>query len=443
MSEKLGNDLIEGGVVSADQVRAANENAVLHGGTLAESLFELGFIDDTALAKYVSEKLDVGFVSDDLLGLIDPEMIQIIPEDIAGEHHVMPIEFSNGVLEIAVSDPFDQRISDEIEFFTGFPVKPMVATIRGLARALKSYYGITWNVRPPSLAKAEESVLVNWEQMTEPTAVVKPQPPVAPAPLLEQPAWESPTVRMTPVVAAAPEAVLGDTAPIPAVAPASSPAPAPASATASASAPALSPPRTRPRPRPPADAEIVDEIMGLIHAEEGPQRKPIAARRRRDKERALSVDDALTALAAASSRDDMAELALDALTPQADRVLLATLKGELIVGWAGRGPALSLTKARSFLVPLSLPSVFQQALTTQDVVEDKPGSGPIDLFMTAFLGGTPPARVTAVPVVARGRTVAFIYGDVALASRPSAADAFLRVGAALGAAFDRLLGSAA
>ena len=187
---------------------------------------------------------------------------------------------------------------------------------------------------------------------------------------------------------------------------------------------------------------MLDEIMGMVHAEDGVRRKPAAARRRHAEERTLSFDDAILALAAAPDRDEIAEIAMAALAPHVDRLLLSTLKGELIVGWTGRGTALSPAKARSFLAPLSLPSVFQQALTSQDVVEDKPGTGPIDLFMTAFLGGTPPARVTAVPVAARGRTVAFVYGDVESAARSSAANAFLRVSAAMGVAFARLLDSA-
>ncbi len=65
-----------------------------------------------------------------------------ISTKIAFQYFVLPVELKNGVLQIAVSDPFDAAMMNAVRFDAKMPVSFALATRSEIEKALKKYYGV-------------------------------------------------------------------------------------------------------------------------------------------------------------------------------------------------------------------------------------------------------------------------------------------------------------
>lgn len=71
---------------------------------------------------------------------VDPSLRRIVPEEVAKRHKIMPIDFDNNMLNIAVSDPTEHSAKDELQAKTGFTVLESVATPQDITQAIHQFY---------------------------------------------------------------------------------------------------------------------------------------------------------------------------------------------------------------------------------------------------------------------------------------------------------------
>ncbi len=102
-----------------------------------------GAVDDDVLTEFYAAKLVVPRVAASDLARIPAAVLRRIPPDMAAEFRVVPV-WSDGDhnLTLAMSDPADQHVADEVAFFTGASVVRAVATQLQIAWALAHYYGV-------------------------------------------------------------------------------------------------------------------------------------------------------------------------------------------------------------------------------------------------------------------------------------------------------------
>ncbi|HTE56169.1 MAG TPA: hypothetical protein VK698_35195 [Kofleriaceae bacterium] len=143
MAEDPGFLLVQAGLVRDDQLLTAREARAQGGGTLGEHLVMAGSVDDDALTEFYASKLVIPRVAADELARIPPSVLKRIPADMAAEFRVVPIS-SDGELNLtlAMSDPADKHVVDEVAFFTGTYVVRAVATQLQIAWCLAHYYGV-------------------------------------------------------------------------------------------------------------------------------------------------------------------------------------------------------------------------------------------------------------------------------------------------------------
>ena len=65
-----------------------------------------------------------------------------IPTKVAAAHHVIPVRITDGVLEVAASDPFNTALLNAVRFAARGPVRFLLATREELERAYEKYYGV-------------------------------------------------------------------------------------------------------------------------------------------------------------------------------------------------------------------------------------------------------------------------------------------------------------
>jgi hypothetical protein len=147
MALKLGELLINEGLLTNEQLEEALKCQVIFGIKLGSSLIELGFIDEISLVKLLSKKLGVPAVTQKELTEIPHSIYSLLPSAVAEKYRALPFKLENRRLSVAMSDPTDFKAIDEISFVTGHIIQPFIAPDINVSFALEKYYQIKRDMR--------------------------------------------------------------------------------------------------------------------------------------------------------------------------------------------------------------------------------------------------------------------------------------------------------
>ena len=140
---RLGDVLVNSGVITAEQLQKGLELQKGSGRKLGETLVDEGITTEENIAKALSSQL--GYEMVDLQDVsIDEEILNLVPPSILKKHKMIPFEYSRtgmNVLRVAMSDPMNMAAMDDINIITNLQVEPVVATPRDVMLALDRYYG--------------------------------------------------------------------------------------------------------------------------------------------------------------------------------------------------------------------------------------------------------------------------------------------------------------
>ena len=153
MQMKVGNILVKERIISEAQLEEALRNQVIFGGRLGTNLIELGYLTAEQLAEYLSRSKGVPQARPGELHSIHPEVIALIPAEIAKKHQVIPVRLDKKRLTVAMADPGDLATIDKLSFMTGMYINPLVIPELLLIMALERYYKIKREIRYIAIAK--------------------------------------------------------------------------------------------------------------------------------------------------------------------------------------------------------------------------------------------------------------------------------------------------
>lgn len=159
---RLGELLIEHGLISESQLASALQHQRQLGGRVGEALVALGFISEGAMMQGLSESLQLPMV--DLARVVpDREALVLLDVAVCEKHRVYPVALrSSGprgvqTLILAMGNPLDIAAIDEIAFITDKHVRPVVAQYDTVDLAIaRDYRGQQVTIAPLSFAKAGE-----------------------------------------------------------------------------------------------------------------------------------------------------------------------------------------------------------------------------------------------------------------------------------------------
>ncbi len=132
--------LIDQGILGAEQVADAESHAKQTGDKIANSLVKLGYATDSevmlALSTYHKmEYVDLNEVD------ISEDIIELMPESVARENLVLPMNENDGRLKVLISDPGDVDTLEKLRFILNRDVKPALATRSQISEAINRFYG--------------------------------------------------------------------------------------------------------------------------------------------------------------------------------------------------------------------------------------------------------------------------------------------------------------
>lgn len=136
--KRLGDLLVDVGEITRDQLSEAL-NAKKDGQKLGDVLVERGFINEQQLIEVLEFQLGVPHVVLHRYP-IDTSLIKLVPIEFAIRNVVIPIEKNQQELTVAMNDPMDYFVIDDLRLSTGFQIKPVIATKEEIIGAIHKYY---------------------------------------------------------------------------------------------------------------------------------------------------------------------------------------------------------------------------------------------------------------------------------------------------------------
>jgi len=135
---KLGEILIELGLINAEGLKRALEVQSREGGTLARVVSGLGLVDEKAVSSAIADWFD--FECLERLP-VAPETARLIPQEFCEKRLIAAVGVQNRTLRLAMVDPFDMPTIQDVEFMTNMRVVPVVSTESAIRDVLTRLYG--------------------------------------------------------------------------------------------------------------------------------------------------------------------------------------------------------------------------------------------------------------------------------------------------------------
>src|SRR3989339_1919978 len=133
-------------ILSPEQLAKAQEESKKNNEPLQSSILRLEMMSRVDMLRVLSQEWGVKAVNLDEIE-IDPETVKVIPEATARRHRAVPFVKEENVLFVAMADPRDFFVIEDIQLRTNFEVQAYLAFPEDLNKALDKAYGLASSVK--------------------------------------------------------------------------------------------------------------------------------------------------------------------------------------------------------------------------------------------------------------------------------------------------------
>lgn len=169
MLHELGTMLVKAGKITDEQLTKALELQKKGDEKLGQILVRTGAIsDEDELSEFIGKQLNMGALRLSDIEL-NPEVVKMIPSDIARKFNVIAITKLGKTLVVAISDPNNIYVLDAIKFITGYNVQPVISPEKAIQKAIDAYYKDTGSIDEILKGLKEEGLEVIGQSEEVPT----------------------------------------------------------------------------------------------------------------------------------------------------------------------------------------------------------------------------------------------------------------------------------
>lgn len=140
IAKQIGELLVERKVVTPEQLQEALKLQQAKGGLLGQILVGMGYATEEAVAQAVTAQYGFPYLPLKSYA-IDPELLRLIPENVARQYCLVPVDHIGDTLTIAMADPLDPRVIEDIEMLSRCSVQIFVSTVTEVMEAIQRSYG--------------------------------------------------------------------------------------------------------------------------------------------------------------------------------------------------------------------------------------------------------------------------------------------------------------
>lgn len=142
--KKLGEILLEAGIIDKFQLKAALAEQAKWGGRLGNHLVQMGILTEDLLVKGLSTQLKIPNLDLAAIDSIPNHVLKLVPQELAEKFHLMPVAVktikNKKTLIVAMGDPTNLDAIDELRFRTGYIIKAAVAGDTAIEMAIRRHY---------------------------------------------------------------------------------------------------------------------------------------------------------------------------------------------------------------------------------------------------------------------------------------------------------------
>lgn len=140
--KRLGDQLVDAGLITEEQLSKALEEQKNTKTKLGETIMAMGFVSDADFAKFMHNSQGFELATDDDLKEADPKAIEMVSDEVIKKHEIIPFGFESITeIKVAMSDPMNLAIIDDITMVTGLDVVPYYAPQKMINIYLDKMYG--------------------------------------------------------------------------------------------------------------------------------------------------------------------------------------------------------------------------------------------------------------------------------------------------------------
>lgn len=134
--ENFGTVLVGEGLLTLEQLQQARSLQAESGEALTRVLVEERMVDETKLVRTLAGHMGVEFVNLNDVTL-DPTAAGLIPESLARRYAIVAYGFDNESLLVAMADPSNVLVIDDVRAITGRRIVPKIATESDITEAIR------------------------------------------------------------------------------------------------------------------------------------------------------------------------------------------------------------------------------------------------------------------------------------------------------------------
>ena len=138
--QKLRSELIQRRLISEKEFAALVEDSITSRESIIQTLERSGRVKEKELLVTLSQVFGYPPVSVSTF-TVEPELLRLLPRDLAKKYQVLPISRHENTLTVAVSDPTNVLALDDVRARSGLRIKPALAVPSQLREAIERYYG--------------------------------------------------------------------------------------------------------------------------------------------------------------------------------------------------------------------------------------------------------------------------------------------------------------
>lgn len=137
--KKLGDILVEKGLISQEQLTAIMEQQRNSGERLGKLLVDSGLVSEQQIMLALQQQLGIPYADLDRIR-IDPSLEDLVPVNLARRYNLVPVKLEMGALFVAMEDPLNFIAIEDLRMITQLEVKPMVAPLESILNAIRHLY---------------------------------------------------------------------------------------------------------------------------------------------------------------------------------------------------------------------------------------------------------------------------------------------------------------
>ena len=169
--KRLGDLLIDAGVLTQEQLETALKSQKTTGERLGKELINLGFITEMTMIQALEFQLGIPHIDMSEM-VVASDVASLIPGALAERYQIIPIRKEGPTITLAMVDPTNLFAIDDVHMITGCNVSPVIAVERDIVRAINQAYGIRDLVDKAVNRLRPEDVTVSDMETTEDAPVV-------------------------------------------------------------------------------------------------------------------------------------------------------------------------------------------------------------------------------------------------------------------------------